>query len=266
MPWQGVSRRGCAARQAGSWPPLRRWCRSRQECRWLTRHYFWPRPGRVFAAARSHTFSQLADAIDTAFARRDRSHLHKFELPDGRVIGQPEFDDFDLEFLDGEATKLSTLSLSGQFVYEFDFGDSWTHLCEVGTERIDPESELGIVPWSPFPYWGWGSIPDQYGRRWSGDDGESTEPPDPASATCRHCGRGGACHVRPPVPEMRSIASYRFWCAASSREAWSDGRRSRFPRTCLASRLRHRRARRSFSRSPVAAGRGARRHRRSRHA
>jgi Plasmid pRiA4b ORF-3-like protein len=141
--------------------------------------YFWPRPGRVFAAARSHTFSQLADAIDTAFARRDRSHLHKFELPDGRVIGQPEFDDFDLEFLDGEATKLSTLSLSGQFVYEFDFGDSWTHLCEVGTERIDPESELGIVPRSPFPYWGWGSIPDQYGRRWSDENGESTEPPDP---------------------------------------------------------------------------------------
>ena len=73
--------------------------------------YFWPRPGRVFAAAQSHWFSQLADAIDTAFARWDRSHLHKFELPDGRVIGQPEFDDFDLELLDGEATKLSTLSL-----------------------------------------------------------------------------------------------------------------------------------------------------------
>jgi hypothetical protein len=30
----------------------------------------WPRPGRVFAAARSHTFAALADAIDTAFARR----------------------------------------------------------------------------------------------------------------------------------------------------------------------------------------------------
>jgi hypothetical protein len=26
----------------------------------------WPRPGRVFAAARSHTFAELADAIDTA--------------------------------------------------------------------------------------------------------------------------------------------------------------------------------------------------------
>ena len=26
--------------------------------------HFWPRPGRIFAAARSHTFTQLAAAID----------------------------------------------------------------------------------------------------------------------------------------------------------------------------------------------------------
>jgi hypothetical protein len=49
---------------------------------------YWPRPGRIFAAARSHKFSQLADAIDTAFARWDRSHLYKFDLGDGRLIGQ----------------------------------------------------------------------------------------------------------------------------------------------------------------------------------
>lgn len=61
---------------------------------------YWPRPGRVFAASRAHRFSQLADAIDTAFARWDRSHLYKFELGDGRVIGRPEFDDFDLGLLD----------------------------------------------------------------------------------------------------------------------------------------------------------------------
>jgi len=84
---------------------------------------FWPRPRRVFAASRSHRFSRLAEAIDTAFARWDRSHLHKFELADGRIIGQPEFDDFDVEFLDADQTTLSTLSLGEQFVYEFDFGD-----------------------------------------------------------------------------------------------------------------------------------------------
>jgi hypothetical protein len=72
---------------------------------------YWPRPGRIFAAARSHKFSQLADAVDTAFARWDRSHLYKFEMADGPLIGQVEFDDFDLGFIDGAATRLSTLSL-----------------------------------------------------------------------------------------------------------------------------------------------------------
>ena len=127
--------------------------------------------------ARSHRFSQLADAIDTVFARWDRSHLYKFQMADGRLIGQVEFDDFDVGFIDGGATSLSTLSLGELFVYEFDFGDSWSHLCTVGPARIDPESEFGVVPRSPLPYWGWGAIPDQYGRRWDGDDRERPEPP-----------------------------------------------------------------------------------------
>ena len=58
---------------------------------------------RIFAAARFHRFSQLADAIDTAFARRDRAHLSQFVLADGRRIGRPEFDDFDQGFIDGAA-------------------------------------------------------------------------------------------------------------------------------------------------------------------
>ena len=46
----------------------------------------WPRPGRVFAVARSHTFGQLADAIDLAFARWDLAHMHMFTLADGTEI------------------------------------------------------------------------------------------------------------------------------------------------------------------------------------
>ncbi len=30
----------------------------------------------------------------------------------------------------------------------------------------------------PTPFWGWGDIPDQYGRRWASDDGESRPPRD----------------------------------------------------------------------------------------
>jgi hypothetical protein len=35
------------------------------------------------------------------------------------------------------------------------------------------------VPDRPLPYFGWGAIPDQYGRGWGADDGETPLPPDP---------------------------------------------------------------------------------------
>ena len=41
---------------------------------------------------------------------------------------------------------------------------------------------LGVEPDEPMPYWGWGSLPDQHGRRWDTDDGESAPPPDPDGA------------------------------------------------------------------------------------
>jgi hypothetical protein len=144
---------------------------------------FWPRPGRVFAASRAHTFVDLASAVDDAFARWDRAHLHQFWLGDGRrVTASDDWDDFgdddDLAPLDERSMKLGALGLGAQFVYEFDFGDGWRHLCVVGDQRIDPLDELGIVPAKPLPYWGWGEIPDQYGRRWADDDGEGRPPAD----------------------------------------------------------------------------------------
>src|ERR1700687_4566600 len=50
----------------------------------------WPRPGRIFAAAADHSFADLGAAIDDAFARWDRAHLHEFELADGARIGIPD--------------------------------------------------------------------------------------------------------------------------------------------------------------------------------
>jgi hypothetical protein len=141
---------------------------------------FWPRPGRVFAAAPSHTFADLADAIDTAFARWDRAHLNEFRLADETRIGLPDADWGEDEILDERTTKLSTLAPGEQFLYVFDFGDGWHHLCTVGDAKIDPLDELGIKPAAPLPYWGWGDVPDQYGRRWAGDDGsDGPVPPDP---------------------------------------------------------------------------------------
>ncbi len=56
----------------------------------------WPRPGRVFAAARSHSFAQLASAIDLGFARWDLAHLHLFTMSDATHVSP-------LDWWDGEA-------------------------------------------------------------------------------------------------------------------------------------------------------------------
>ncbi len=43
----------------------------------------------------------------------------------------------------------------------------------------DPMDSFGTVPDRPLPCWGWGDIPDQYGRRWNGDDSSTPMPPAP---------------------------------------------------------------------------------------
>jgi hypothetical protein len=74
----------------------------------------WPRPGRVFAAARSHTFLALGDAIDTAFARWDRAHLSLFELADSTdVYGPIEWEDPPEHSVFAGATRLGRLKVVG---------------------------------------------------------------------------------------------------------------------------------------------------------
>ncbi len=140
----------------------------------------WPRPGRIFAAATLHSFAQLATAIDDAFARWDRSHLHEFTLGDGTRVGavDPELD-LDDSMVDEQNLSLARLNPGERFVYVFDFGDDWAHLCTVGGSPIDPVETVGLVPDRPLAYFGWGAIPDQYGRAWSADDGDTHLPPDP---------------------------------------------------------------------------------------
>ena len=73
-----------------------------------------------------------------------------------------------------------TLEPGAEFKFMFDLGDAWTHRCVLGEVKIDPLEVLGIRPDAPLPYWGWGRIPDQYGRRWATDDGESRVPSKPS--------------------------------------------------------------------------------------
>lgn len=145
-----------------------------------TRGDFWPRPGRTFIAARSHSFEQLARAIDHAFGRWDLSHLHEFTLLDRTCVGEPDPEwDEGRVMVDARQTRLSRLTLGEQFAYVFDLGDHWSHLCTVGPERVDPLRSYGSVPAGPVAVFGWGDLPDQYGRTWADDDGESAAPPNP---------------------------------------------------------------------------------------
>jgi hypothetical protein len=148
----------------------------------------WPWPGRIFAVGPSHTFMDLADAINDAFARWDRSHLSMFTLADGRVITDEETGSEMAGSIRGPiiapidiaAAKVArTVEPGAEFQFTFDLGDAWMHRCVVGEVKVDPLEVLGVRPDVPLPYWGWGSIPDQYGRRWATDDGEGRAPGRP---------------------------------------------------------------------------------------
>ena len=124
-------------------------------------------PGRDLLVSTGHSFAQLATAIDTAFARWDLGHLHEFSLSDGRRIGMADVDEFGAEGELDEATETlgaASLKVGDTFEYVFDLGDSWEHNCTVLRINVDPHEELGAAPHGIVPVFGWGAIPDQYGR------------------------------------------------------------------------------------------------------
>jgi len=105
---------------------------------------FWPRPGRVFGAASAHTFAELADAIDGAFARWDRAHLREFRLADNRRIGRPDPDAAEASAaLDERTTK------------------RWGELPDQYGRRFADDDLESVVPPNPrrrdlppfFPWW-----------------------------------------------------------------------------------------------------------------
>ncbi len=56
------------------------------------------------------------------------------------------------------------IPLGRSFEYVFDLGAGWEHACTVLRDQVDPREEAGILPTEILPVFGWGAIPDQYGR------------------------------------------------------------------------------------------------------
>jgi hypothetical protein len=127
-----------------------------------------PRPGRIFVVGPGHTFLQLASAIDDAFARWDVAHLHAFELSDGRLVGLPDEDGLPRarRWLDHRRARVThELAPGDAFIYTFDLAERWRHCCQVLEQPIDdPLALYGTRPRRPAIVFGWGWIPDQYGR------------------------------------------------------------------------------------------------------
>jgi len=152
----------------------------------------WPRPGRIFAAARSHSFAHLATAIDDAFARWDRAHLHMFDLGEsGGLLIDQYWDDAPSDSRVDDTVNLSTLAGRQQFVYIFDLGDNWAHLCTVGPERIDPLDTLGITPDRPLPYWDGAASPTSTAADGTATTARPRRWQTPSWPTCRPFSPGG---------------------------------------------------------------------------
>lgn len=138
-----------------------------------------PPPGREILCPLETTFEQLALTIDKAFGRWDLAHLRQFVLPDRTVVTDPET--IAEVFADGETMTLPLaevvrprLERLQRFEYVFDLGDGWTHRCTV-RDFVDPDETYGSRPTEPVAVFGWGSIPDQYGRRTADDTGDAVD-------------------------------------------------------------------------------------------
>ncbi len=148
-------------------------------------------PGRVFLLPPRASFEALGRAIDVALARWDFSHLREFTLDDGTMVTDDQLADELRNSMSGpiprvislrEVVKKRVTTVGTQFGYTFDLGDDWFHLCTL-EGYADPADVYGPDPSEPVPIWGWGTIPDQYGRRWrddagvDGEDGDAAPPP-----------------------------------------------------------------------------------------
>lgn len=136
-----------------------------------------PAPGRVMLVHADHSLADLADGINTAFGRWDLTPLHEFVYEGSRFL--PAGDPDDPEADDTEELTVGELGLraGSRLRYTFDLGEAWHHECTVEETGVVPavdDEDPGVCA----PTFGWGWVPDQYGRLTEDeDDDDGTLPP-----------------------------------------------------------------------------------------
>lgn len=134
-----------------------------------------PTPGRVMLAHAEHTFAELADAIDGAFGRWDPTPAHEFDVEGRLLASDPAAVPVLLPGSDAEHSETRTLGEVGlragsRFTYLFDPQQRWVHQCRVEEMALDPFTLVDEEPEVPIPVFGWGDVPDQYGRMEEDDE------------------------------------------------------------------------------------------------
>lgn len=134
-----------------------------------------PAPGRVMLAHAEHTFAELADAVDGAFGRWDPTPAHEFEVEGRLVASDPAGLPVLMPDAHPENSDLRTLGEVGlrqgsRFTYLFDPQQRWLHHCRVEEVGLDPFTLVEEEPELPVPVFGWGDVPDQYGRMEEDDE------------------------------------------------------------------------------------------------
>lgn len=135
-----------------------------------------PQPaGRVILVRKDHTFAEFARAIDTSFGRWDLTPVHEFEVDGRRLVSDVAAEEGEAgEQSDGVRLGEVHLRPGAPFSYVFDVGENWQHTCDVESPAVDV-GQYGGEPEAPIPVFGWGTIPDQYGRQSEEDDEEGAQ-------------------------------------------------------------------------------------------
>lgn len=125
-----------------------------------------PPPGRVLLVRAEHTFSEFAEAVDTAFGRWDPTPSSEFAVSGRRLVSDLDADPGPGEVAMSDAYEVGGVGLRAgdTFRYLFDLGEQWLHDCDVEELGVDPFAVYGEEPAWPVAVFGWGTLPDQYGH------------------------------------------------------------------------------------------------------